>query len=95
MKEKQPRGRTNSKSTRTIGGHSTQTYKVRIFFDVTFRPRAGENASVSEVARTQLQKYELEESLGLESKQPLLWWKEHESLYKYLSLLSKTFLCIT
>ena len=69
--------------------------KLEKFFDVTFRPRAGENASASEVARTELQKYELEEPLGLESKQPLLWWKEHESLYKYLSLLSKKFLCIT
>ena len=39
--------------------------------------------------------YELEEPLGLENKQPLLWWKEHELLYKYLSLLSKKFLCIT
>ena len=66
-------------------------YKLRKNFDITFRPRAGENASASEVARTELQKHELEEPLGLESKQPLLWWKEHESLYEYLSLLSKTF----
>ena len=42
--------------------------KLEKFFDVTFRPRAGENASASEVARTELQKYELEEPLGLESK---------------------------
>ena len=69
--------------------------KLENFFVVTFRPRAGENASASEVARTELQKYELEEPLGLESKQPLLWWKGHKSLYKYLSLLSKKFLCIT
>ena len=94
MKEKEPRDRTNSKSTRTIGGPSTQTYKVRKNSCCCFRPRAGENASASEVDRTELQKYELEELLGLESKQLLLWWKEHKSLYKYLSLLSKKNLCI-
>ena len=53
-----------------------------------------ENVSATEVATTELQKYELEEPLGLENKQLLLWWKEHERLYKYLSLLSKKFLCI-
>ena len=30
----------------------------------------------------QLQRYELEEPLGLENKQTLLWWKECELLYK-------------
>ena len=69
--------------------------KLEKFFDSAFRPRAGENSSASEVAATELQRYELEEPLGLENKQPLLWWKERELLYKYLSLLSKKFLCIT
>ena len=69
--------------------------KLEKFFDGVFRPRAGENGSASEVATTELQKYELEEPLGLENKQPLLWWKERELSYKYLSLLSKKFLCIT
>ena len=69
--------------------------KLEKFFDSAFRPRAGENGSASEVAATELQRYELEEPLGLENKQPLLWWKERELLYKYLSLLSKKFLCIT
>jgi len=35
--------------------------------------------SASEVADSELQKYELEELLGLEYKRPLQWWKEHES----------------
>ena len=54
MKEKEQKDRTNSKSTTTIGGPSTKTYKVGKPFDVTFRPRAGENASASEVVRTEL-----------------------------------------
>ena len=69
--------------------------KLEKIFDGAFRPRAGENGSAAEVARTELQKYELEEPLGLENKQPLLWWKEREALYKYLSVLAKKFLCIT
>ena len=68
--------------------------KLEKIFDGAFRPRAGENGSASEVAKTELQRYELEEPLDLENKQPLLWWKECELLYKYLSLLSKNFLCI-
>ena len=54
--------------------------KLEKFFDGAFR--AGENGSASEVAKTELQRYELEEPLGLENKQPLLWWKERELLYK-------------
>ena len=69
--------------------------KLEKFFDGAFRPRAGENGTASEVAETELQKYKLEEPVGLENKQPLLWWKECESLYKYLTLLAKKFLCIT
>ena len=65
--------------------------KLEKFFDGTFRSRAGENGSTTEVATIELQKYDLEEPLGLENKQPLLWWKERERLYKYLSLLSKFF----
>ena len=41
--------------------------KLENFFDGTFRPRAGENGSATEVATTELQKYELEEPLGLEN----------------------------
>ena len=44
--------------------------KLEKFFDGAFRPRAGENGSTSEVAKTELQRYELEEPLGLENKQP-------------------------
>ena len=42
--------------------------KLEKFFDGTFRPRAGENGSATEVATTELQNYELEEPLGLENK---------------------------
>jgi len=69
--------------------------KLEKFFDDAFRPRAGVNGTVTEVAETELQKYELEEPLCLKNKQPLLWWKERESLYRYLTLLAKKFLSIT
>ena len=42
--------------------------KLEQYFAGTFRPRAGENGSATEVAMTELQKYELEETLGLENK---------------------------
>jgi len=62
------------------------------FFDGACRPRAGVNCTATKVAETELQKYKLEEPLCLKNKQPLLWWKERESLYRYLTLLAK---CIT
>ena len=68
--------------------------KLEKFFDGAFRPRAGENGSAAEVARTELQKYDLEEPLGLENKQPLLWWKDSESLYKYLSVCFQKDFCV-
>ena len=88
---------TASQSESTVHSEHPQPKRTKLgkFFDGAFRPRAGENGSASEVAKTELQRYELEEPLGLENKQPLLWWKECELLYKYLSLLSKKFLCIT
>ena len=56
--------------------------KLEKYFDGAFRPRAGENGSASEVAKTELQRYELEEPLGLENKQPLLWWKERKLTFQ-------------
>ena len=51
-----------------LGHPQPKRTKLEKFFDGTFRPRAGENGSATEVATTELQKYELEEPLGLENK---------------------------
>ena len=63
---------TASQSESTIHSQSKRT-KLEKIFDGVLRPRAGENGSAVEVARTELQKYELEEPLSLENKQSLLW----------------------
>ena len=56
---------------------------------------SSEEVSAAEAAETELQRYELEDPLSLDTKKPLLWWKEREINYKYLSILAKRFLCIT
>ena len=56
---------------------------------------SSEEVSAAEAAETELQRYELEDPLSLDTKKPLLWWKEREVNYKYLSILAKRFLCIT
>ena len=64
------------------------------FFGDTFQ-NSSDELGTTETAESELQKYELEDALSLDSKEPLLWWKEHELNYKFLSILAKQFLCIT
>ena len=51
--------------------------KLEKFFGDTFQNSSIE-VSAPEAAEAELQKYELEDPLSLESKEPLLWWKERE-----------------
>ena len=69
--------------------------KLEKFFGDTFVKNSSEKISAAEAAEAELQKYELEDPLSLDSKNPLLWWKEREINYKFLSILAKRFLCIT
>ena len=68
--------------------------KLEKFFGDTFQ-NSSDELGTTETAESELQKYELEDALSLDSKEPLLWWKEHELNYKFLSILAKQFLCIT
>ena len=68
--------------------------KLEKFFGDTFQ-NPSEEVSAAEAAEAELQRYELEDPLSLDSKNPLLWWKEREVNYKFLSILAKRFLCIT
>ena len=68
--------------------------KLENFFGDTFQ-NPSEEVSAAEAAEAELQRYELEDPLSLDSKNPLLWWKEREVNYKFLSILAKRFLCIT
>ena len=68
--------------------------KLEKFFGDTFQ-NSSDKLGTTETAESELQKYELEDALSLDSKEPLLWWKEHELNYKFLSILAKQFLCIT
>ena len=73
--------------------------KLEKFFGDTFQNPSeedpSEEVSAAEAAEAELQRYELEDPLSLDSKNPLLWWKEREVNYKFLSILAKRFLCIT
>ena len=72
--------------------------KLEKFFDSSLQAsHSGEGSgySANETAETELHRSELEDPLSLESKKPLLWWKEREVNYQHLSLLAKKFLCIT
>ena len=69
--------------------------KLEKFFGDSFVKNSSEKISAAEAAEAELQKYELEDPLSLDSKNPLLWWKEREINYKFLSILAKRFLCIT
>ena len=67
--------------------------KLEKFFSDTFQNSS--EVSAPDAAEAELQKYELEDPLSLDSKEPLLWWKKREVNYKFLSILAKQFLCIT
>lgn len=69
--------------------------KLENFFGDTFVQSSSDEVSAAEAAEAELQKYELEDPLSLDSKKPLQWWKERQVNYKFLSILIKWFLCIT
>ena len=69
--------------------------KLENFFGDTFVQSSSDEVSAAEAAEAELQKYELEDPLSLDSKKPLQWWKERQVNYKFLSILAKRFLCIT
>ena len=69
--------------------------KLEKFFGDTFVRSSSGEISTAEAVEAELQRYELEDPLCLDSKKPLLWWKEREVNYKFLSILAKRFLCIT
>ena len=59
-RESEEAEQTASRSGSTINSEHPQPKRTKLenFFDGAFRPRAGENGNASEVAKTELQKYE-------------------------------------
>ena len=65
--------------------------KLEKFFGDTFVQSSSGEISAAEAAEAELQRYELDDPLCLDSKKPLLWWKEREANYRFLSILAKRF----
>ena len=64
--------------------------KLEKFFGNTFVKNSSEEISATEAAEAELQKYELEDPLSLDSKKPLMRWKERRNKLQISVRLSKT-----
>ena len=72
--------------------------KVELFFEdiMGSSSREGEAvASIEGVANAEVDRYITESPEKLDCKNPLTWWKSHDSCYKYLPLLAQKIFCVT
>ncbi len=70
--------------------------KLTTFFEGMIESTSGsEQLSSVDIASNEIKRYDAEEHMSLDQKEPLKWWKMREHRLKYMSQLVKKTLCIT